>query len=271
MNDKLRKIGAPRPAAKHITPSKPYVGAVPRFNSIDMPDIKKMSNNAQQNYGTFRCGYVQAKSSSGVQLGPGAYSLSTLSNVPYVSFRGAPRQEKTFSWGETIIVREGETVTVWNESYHPGDIVINGGQDYATIPRRITVPVYLNWTASGIGGLPTLTPANPCDARRAKGVWIALAAQVVTTSNGNLGKVGKPQERSHFTEVPVVIKNLIGAGYFSNEIVAAGTALTMIPLGYQSNMGDDSSTMCLLDTAEFIFTNIADGAQLNMAYYVIEY
>lgn len=242
-----------------VAVTHPYLGSAPRREGPTAPAPVFPEKRGEQNYSTMRCGYVNARSNSEQQLGPGKYTLHSLSSVPYVTFVGAARQEKELSWGDICIVRENELVTVHNASYHPGDIVLSAGVDYTVPPRRLTVPVNLRFNAA----LQQYEPEFPVDCRRARSAWIVIfsvagAATLVT-------KTGLSRERSHFTPSPQV-----PSGYSSTEAIAPGSQITYVSLGYRS-VSTERGPMVLLDTALPRFSaDISDPTTLS-AYYLLEY
>jgi len=194
-------------------------------------------------------------------LNEGFYSLSTLSNVPYVSVVGSGGNEKTFSWGEIIYVAPGENARVKNASFHPGEITLNGGKDFAATPGRITVPVTLNIIDVEANSFHT---AFPVDTRRAKRAWLYTLNEA--RGGCSCDKIGKATQRQHATV------NMIspGPGYSSNEQFAVGSQIMQIALGYAS-VGVNNDAMALLDTAELEMRNLVVDPTANASYYVLEY
>ena len=168
----------------------------------------------KQNYGTVRAENVRPRQKAKVRpdgpnlmLSSGWWSLSTLSSVPYVKLLGPSGRQKEFSWNELVEVPEGESAQVFNASYHVGDIVLNGVQDFGAIPARITVPVALQDVATG--AIITQTPAVPtnivtawrCDTRRARRAFLMLdiVANPGQPSAINFFVRGYANQRSHRT------------------------------------------------------------------------
>jgi len=217
---------------------------------------------AIQNFGEFAAAKVRpGEQANGLNLGPGFYSLSTRGNVPFVQFRGADRQQKTFSWGEVIAVPEGKTVTVFNASYHTGDIFLNGGADWPTIPGRVTVPVQPTFETEGTN---TIITVGPVDARRARSVWLMLS---VTTNNVPGVRRGVRIKGSHDT----------GNQGTGSEWVDAAPVLfangVYIPMGFRADT--TVRPMTNLDTVELVSATVpsTDVPDQNavLAYYTLEY
>jgi hypothetical protein len=215
-----------------------------------------------QNFGEFIAAKVAPNTQArNLMLGPGFYSLSVRGNVPFVLLKGASRQQKVFGFGETIAIQEGKTVTVWNASYHTGDIFINGGQDWPTIPARITVPVPLTFVPDGTD---FIVSAPPVDTRRARSVWFMSD---ITTSPVSVIRRGKRIQGSHDTGNQGVSSQWVDA-------TAVGFAnANYIPMGFHA----DTTTrpMTNLDTVELVSmvvpaADVPDTAKV-LAYYSIEY
>jgi len=217
---------------------------------------------AIQNFSEFVASKVKpGETAKGMNLGPGFYSLSVRSNIPFIKLRGADRSQKTFSWGETIAVQEGKNVTVFNASYHTGDIFINGGQDWPTVPGRVTVPVPLTFVADGTS---FIVSAPPVDARRARSVWLttSLASTNVATTRKGVRVVG-----SHDTGNQGVGSQWVDAA----PVVFANT--TYIPMGFRADT--TVRPMANLDTVELVSMVVPadDVPDTNavLAYYTLEY
>ena len=214
--------------------------------------IGKAGNNTT----TIPCGYVDPNHPSKTQLGPGVYSISNRSNVPYVAFVGASGYRKVITWGETVEVPEDQLVTVYNSSYHGGDIFINKGADECNRPSRITVPV--QFTTVNIVITETTVPAFqcawPCDTRGAKRAYLNIDAYVKTAAGplsvfvrgrrldgsmktaNSLGQFEKPFGP--------------GVGYLSGYSFWPNTVLSYIPLGQGASLDDDSRPHNLLDASD---------------------
>jgi len=214
-----------------------------------------------QRYGTYELGYTPVGTLIQTPLNAGYYSLSSMSNVPYVSIVGSGGNEKTFSWGEIIYVAPGENARVKNASYHPGEITLNGGKDFCTMPGRITIPVSLTIT-----NVPTFTfkTAFPLDTRRAKRAWLYL--NTVADVGCSCSKIGKAVRRAHNTTNTVSP----GPGYTFVESIVAGSQVLQIALG-ASSTGTGNDAMALLDTAELTMQNLTVDPRLASSYYVLEY
>lgn len=265
-----------KPAPKEFGSSRPYVGAAPRMHGERPAQVPMHDRRGIQNYGTFRIGYIPANSISTATVGPGVYSLSPLSNVPFVSLVGAARQEKVLSWGETIIVREGEQATVKNASYHPGDIVLSAGEDFVATPKRITVPVEIQFVQGSDGS--RLEPKWAVDCRRAKSAYFVTdiayptIAPPSTITGVRILKRGRSVERAHNTP-----STQIPGGYESAENIAPGSQINYVALGYASQ-SSERGPMALLDIAYFNLWALGNNANwppplpLNTtSYYVLEY
>lgn len=235
---------------------------------------------AIQNFGEFRATGIAPKSSAGfkglssaaqsgtVQVAPGFYSLDVRSNVPFVILKGPARQQKSLSWGETVAIPEGMAATIFNDSYHPGDIIIVGGQDWPTVPKRITVPVQftvidLNQTTWSI------VPQWPVDVRRARQAF--LMWNVVNTAKVVFTVTGNRKEGSHLTPSQVS-----GAGY-TDVISRAASSLNYIPLGYGTIDTPLGNLLphALLDTAivgsfDVLKADVLIPSNVPM-YYLLEY
>jgi len=250
----------------------PYVGASPRV----FPDTTRQDETASGNlppantgapayqnapittadsgnYATHRMGYVESNQQSQQRIGPGFYSLSRLSNVPFVKIVGVARSEKVVTWGERFEIPAGENGRVVNASYHPGEIVLNGGKDVNLGPRRINVPFNLT-LVDAMAGDNVYMPDTRVDTRGAKAVWavVPVTAQpnppltfspikvynfAVERANNTASNIGAPFE---------------GSGSASQLLYVGGNSPSRIPLGYLCTQDDIREvTMSLLDTATF--------------------
>ena len=227
----------------------------------------------------------------------GIWSLSTLSSVPYARITGPGGFQKEFSWNEPIVVPEGTMGMLENSSFHPGDIVLNGGWDYGAAPRRVTVPVNLGFTSIGAPGQPPagqfvplpmplagatfplgVIPQWPVDTRRALRAYLAIEWEsadvgddpVILAFDIPFTIRGFAAERSHNTvnsNVPT------GTGYITDWTGVAGTRFGLIPLGYSAANGDGGEPHALLDYASFeaVIETPAFNLFRYTAYYVLEY
>lgn len=230
---------------------------------------------AIQNFGVFFATGVAPQSDKGLagaatsslQLSPGYYSLGVEGNVPFVILKGPSRMQKPLSWGETIAIPEGMQATLFNASYHPGDIVLKGGQDWPVGPRRITVPVDFDAVSGGV--VWTITPKWPVDVRRARQAF--LVWRVTVSAPVNVGISGDRVKGSHFTQSPK-------PGYLETLVVPAGP-FVYVPLGYGAAPPPIATVgllpHALLDTAlvlPFAVLKADVPAPLGVPmYYVVEY
>lgn len=229
-----------------------------------------MSDKAQNNFGTFRIPFTQPQTVTDFQVGPGQYSLSTQSNIPYVSLLGNQGREKIFSWGELIEVPDGMLVSVKNASYHAGSIVLNGGRDFSTTPARITVPVPLTTVSSETDTVGT--PEYPADVRRARRAWIVVDGFTGDSAASTAEKTGFIVEGSHNTARAAVGEaSVAGVGYSTVDPLPGLTRVDYIALGART-FANDNRVMALLDTARFEITLSGIGRNFeSQAYYVMEY
>lgn len=246
-------------------------------------------NAGKKNFGTFSTGLVAPQARTRHQLGEGHYSLSTLSTVPYVSLIGNAQTEKIFSWGEVVYVPDGVAVTIKNASYHKGDIVLNGGRDFSTLPQRVTVPVTVKAVPDPDDAeFFWLVPDWKVDSRRARRAWIAIDLESPLDQDENAMIIGGRIEgskggHSHGTgpsplgTVPAPIQALFGTGnlvgYANLVALPAATAQGVFPLGDLAHTVAPTVTHALLDTAFFaarIELEEAPTIPIN-AYYVLEY
>jgi hypothetical protein len=231
---------------------------------------------------TYDMGFFQPNELSQKKLSPGRYSLSSQSNCPYVSLVGASGYTKRFSWGEIVEVPMGQLVSVRNDSYHAGDIIINGGCDYFNRPARITVPVPMRLVTIIDGGEEETfwQPDYPADVRLARRAYFVgnWATNALATSSITI--VGKAFERSHNTGNELSSLEQ-GAGYQKFETYPAAFAPGPIALGPQTSfsgvyVGDDSRPHALLTIAQvYISDNIQIQNLVNPgvfnAYWLMEY
>lgn len=232
------------------------------------------------NFGTFSSEFVQPQQETDLYLGPGQYSLSTLSTVPYASLTGLGRREKIFSWGEVVEVPANEKARVKNASYHGGDIVINSGRDYSATPHRISVPVKTERLPFNAAA-ELIAPIYRADTRRARRAFIAgdfsttdgLAINVITGSviEGSQGG------HSHFTPAQVLALGAYASGtlvgYADVQTIPGSTAAGLLPLGFRANLAPPTYPHSLLDSSFFlVVVNLnATVPALTNAYYVLEY
>jgi hypothetical protein len=217
----------------------------------------------RQKITSFAGGYVQPNSPSNLVLSEGVYSLSSRSNLPYVTFSGAGGFQKTISWGEFAEIPCGETVTVQNASAHPGNLFINSGIDPFTLPARITVPSPIETSGAEFGDSQT---KYLFDVRRAKRAYLVIGG-VVGAQPMTVTVIGRTQN-SLDTENLILGPN-VGAGYQQDHIINALTQIPPIPLGFKAVMGDDSRPMALLDSILVTFDVVLDP--LPAAFFVAEY
>lgn len=223
---------------------------------------------------SFDLGYFGPNQSNGATLsGPGVFSLSSRSNVPFVSLVGRSGFHKVFSWGEIVEVPQHEQCTVKNASYHGGDIVINAGADYDTRPAAITVPV--NIVLVDIQGEddPLYSGEYPADVRLARRAYFMMDAYSGEEDTVQITIIGKRQDGSHNTFNQITFEP--GTGYQQEFDIPVTTEFGLVPLGKGSLLGDDSRPMALLTTARvFLSPTTAvfggEGGLFN-AYYVMEY
>lgn len=227
---------------------------------------------------TFDIGYVGPNQSSQATLsGPGVFSLSSRSNVPYVALIGRSGFQKVFSWGEIVEIPQHEQCTVKNASYHGGDIVINGGADYDTRPACITIPVpTLSVEIEGEAD-PFLSGEFPADVRMARKAYFVMDAHTGLVNTVEAVVIGKRQDGSHNTFNQINFEP--GTGYQEQFLIPIHTDFGLIPLGKGSVYGGDPHPMALLTTARVFLSPIADiqgdpdpdNPNSFNAYYVVEY
>jgi len=221
------------------------------------------------NFGTYAFKNVGADALTTGRLSAGWYSLSSLSTVPYVSLVGQEGRGKIFSWGEIIQIPEGSIATVKNSSFHAGDIFINGGKDYATLPRRVTVPVPLTIAGGPGEQLPWNIQTPFVDTRRCRAAWLVVNILTVTGGNGNALVLGSNETHSNPTGGFVTFTG--GQGFSAGHALLAGTTYHYLPLGFGSSI-DQHEPMALLDKGRVVITLPEDSVfTQNLAYYVLEY
>lgn len=241
----------------------------------------------KQRYGTLRAEKVPPRSKARdgrgnfLVLSAGFWSLSTLSSVPYVRVLGPSGTQKEFSWNEMIEVPSGETAQVMNASYHVGDIVLNGGQDFGALPSRITVPVSFATLATPpviiteppVGPTPLVT-AWKADTRRCRRAFLMMEMNAIIDFDVTVR--GFAEQRSHRTVngMTVTAGTPGGVGYQSIVRLNAATNGFLIPLGFNASVVGATVPHVLLDAAEVRFS-ITEGVDANWtlinAYYVLEY
>ena len=220
---------------------------------------------------SFEIGYVAPNSSSQATLsGPGVFSLSSRSNVPFVALVGRSGFYKVFSWGEIVEIPHQEQCTVKNVSFHGGDIYINGGADYDTRPARISVPVPIIEQGEGAGLL--YTGLFPADVRMARRAYMMVNAQTLLV-NTTVNIVGKQFDGSHNTGNEIVSGvGSPGSGYRELYELPSSVEIGPIPLGKRASYGDDSRPHALLTTAAVYFLAIeVELSTDGNAYYTLEY
>lgn len=237
----------------------------------------------KQQYGTVRADNVRPRQkANGLMLGPGKWSLSSMSSVPYVRLIGPSNSQKEFSWGEIVEVPQGASAQVENASYHVGDIVLSGGADYAAIPNRVTVPAQFIDTTTGLllaappaVGVPTFVrTAWKVDCRRARRAFLIL--DLTSILNFDVTVRGYAEQRTHRTanQVGGTLGAPAGTGYLTINTLPAATAGFVVPLGARANVGVTTEPHALLDSADatFAITRDTDAFWPSLsAYYVLEY
>lgn len=219
-----------------------------------------MTRHANQNFGTFHIGSLARREVGNHTLGPGFYSLSSLSNVPFVSLIGIQGREKIFSWGEIVEVPVGQQARVRSESFHTGDVFINSGRDFGVVPARITVPVNFPEVAN------VRSPAFPCDTRRARRAY--LSVEVLTGLFTELAIItGRRETGGHDTTSKTGTP-----GYETEILYPANTQIGLIPLGFRAGVSlTGNEPMALQD---FATLNLNVGNAISgedLAYYILEY
>jgi hypothetical protein len=186
---------------------------------------------------TFIAQNVQPDAVATIQLSGGKskpyyFSLGINSTVPFVQLEAAGGTQKRFSWGETVEVPPGQTVSVRNVSYMAGDIEIQSGREYAPTPKRIQKNVtFLNLPDEAAPGFLALASQVTVDLRRAiraYAVWDYDAALLL-----DIMEIGF----FHFNRLHTQETNQ--SGFFSMFQVlweiSPLTAMGMLPVGYGSN------------------------------------
>lgn len=228
---------------------------------------------------SFALGFILPNQVSSQRLSTGVYSLSSRSNIPYARLLGKGI-DKVFSWGEIVEVPSGQICSVYNASYHAGDLFINGGCDTDNKPARITVPVPFDDGASRIiAGKQYFVPTYPADVRMARRAYLCIDAKVKNLPVGGTTSIlviGIRIDGSHNTEneIQATAVNETGSGYLNGIVVPWATALNNVPLGHCTTLGDDTRPHTLLTTAEPLIENTAvpNGGTANLnAYYTMEY
>jgi hypothetical protein len=240
----------------------------------------------QTSRASYDIGYLGPNDESVYKLGAGMYSLSSRSNVPYVTLVGAGGFNKTFSWGEIVEVPLNQSCAVKNSSYHGGDIFINGGCDYDNAPARITVPCGVD-TIELFERNFVYTPM-PADCRRARRAYFHIDALNIGSEDQlylNVIAVGQRLDGSHFTDNEIRATsglfpaNTPGVGYQESHLVSFQEMIGPIPLGQNASIGDDTRPHALLTIAQVYLTppeNIQyvhdlDAVPLRNCYYTLEY
>lgn len=223
---------------------------------------------------SFTFGFLKPSQPSNQRLSPGVYSLSARSNIPFARLVGKG-VDKTFTWGETVEVPAGQLCSIYNASFHAGDLFINSGCDLDNKPSRITVPVPYTLPAPGT----YWKPDYPGDVRTAKRAYLCMYAKSVPAPNtaSTHKLIGLMQDGSHNTQDIINFFAVdVGTGYYDEFFIPGNTYFGMLPLGSQANLGDDTRPHALLTTAKIWFdvNNIdfipAPPSGPN-AYYVMEY
>lgn len=198
----------------------------------------------------------------GGQTVPFYYALSVRSTCPYVRYLGGSQDQKVFSWNEIIMVPPGQLVTVYSDTYHRGDIVINSGRDPAALPSRITVPVGMvdngaNWV-----------PQWPLDCRRAHRAFLtgfrATVGANVTFTITNRQRAGSWD----FNPAEAIVTDP-QPGIVETRVVPPSVKLDPVPLGINANATD--TVHGLADTVTFMVSNNAPIAVNGSLAYVLEY
>jgi hypothetical protein len=254
-----------------------------------------------QNYATIsQLGVNPGQVAADLRISEGKWSLSALSNVPFVTITGSGFS-KTFSWGELIIVPDGCTAQVLNASKHKGDIYLNAGWDYANCPARVTVPVPLviqNTTTGEVTDYPApptipalpaiVTTKFPIDTRRARKAFLVMSYNNVDHELGApVGQdfviFGQPNTTANNT-FNMAIGDLLPPfpqdGYRSIYHLDPLTTGVIVPLGFEAGKGCCSLPHTLMDYAQVFWILIAasypqsDPAGTDFipaAYYMLEY
>ena len=206
---------------------------------------------------------------SGGRTIPFIYYLGANSTCPLVKLE-SPTSAKELTWGDTVELPPGATVSVRNISYMPGDIQIQSGPVPAPPPRRITVPVEFTSKITGGGAVTRVvefTANFPCDTRRARRAYLAWGTNDVVSPRAQIVVRGFNQQHSGSQQagLPVYIDqyDLVGA---IPELIPLGTSL-------------DGNGMRLGDFARFDAVLTAPGAgsdeqgdlRVFEVFYVVEY
>jgi len=235
---------------------------------------------SKQNYGTIRITDVAPNQTTRLQVTEGFWSLSTLSNVPYVELVGGGSFQKILSWNEIVEIPKGETAQVKNASWHKGDIVLNGGRDFGALPSRITVPVqWRNVTQGNIVSFANVPVNNDvvitefqADVRRARRAFLVTNFRSGVQDASFIVR-GFARQRSHDT-VSTTIGGTASAKQVGYENVVDLNAVTdglVLPLGYRAANGLSTDPHSLLDAAEVEFT-FETGVSWNFgSYFMMEY
>jgi hypothetical protein len=183
------------------------------------------------------------------------YSLSTRSNIPFIQYRGSSAASKIFSWNEPIEVPAGEIVTVYNASYHGGNIIINSGlPEPFTVPPRITVPVP---TLQPVAPLGPFATNWPIDTRRAKRAF--LYGFFGPSSGPGSITITARAAQAGFPEVTGAGGTLSGASTSNRTETRSfpgGAVTDGLPLGIGTTVNDDVHP--LLDTVEVSLDSVFD-------------
>lgn len=230
----------------------------------------EVKGRAESNTTTINCGYVGPNLPSSVQLGPGTYSLSKRSNVPFVALVGPMGNRKVISWGETVVVPCNQLATVNNASFHGGDIWINKGDDVANRPSRISVPVRFTTTEIQYGEETRVLwyPVFPCDTRACHRAYLSVDAYVdPAIGQDGLTAFIRGRRLDGSMETANSLASLSApfgpaVGFLSAVNYGVNTVLSYVPLGQGSNAADDTRPHNLLDAGDifFLFNNGATVA-----------
>lgn len=207
-------------------------------------------------------GYSEPGEATSTQLGQGVYSLNKRSNVPFIQLIGSAGYRKTISWGELCEVPCGEVVTVWNASYHGGDIFINKGADMCNRPSRISVPVpFVFGEVETDEGLQLLWSTRfSCDTRGAKRAYLNVDAFTSnpTSNNGNQTVFIRGRRLNGSMQCENSLQFFAppwgpGVGYLNASEFPLNTELVYIPLGQGAGESDDTRPHNLLDASDVFF------------------
>lgn len=202
---------------------------------------------------------------------PYVYSLSVRSNVPYIRLLGGSSSQKVFSWNEQISVPPGEMVTVANDSFHKGDIIINSGApDWSAKPARITVPVPLIRDGSS-----NFLGEFPLDCRRARRAYLGgFPSSSETPLVGASATLTATQVAGSFSRPAGVDPESVSNSVIETRVLGASTALLTIALGTGALQTD--TVHVLLDTVNFqLPSTLEDGTagltSSSTLLYMLEY